>query len=171
MRRAAIASEAKVSGGRLLRWERCGVRVWVVAALLAVENSIAMTRLKGFHVLVPQAHRAAPPPSPHSQAQTPSKNRVPPAIRLLHHDHHLPTKMKLLTTNYLTCAVKACRTSPLSFPLHFKDAELVQETLEVNPEFIRNILPRIEWPALVTTATEVCRASQRSFTERIWVGG
>lgn len=63
--------------------------------------------------------------------------------------------MKLLTTNYLTCAIKACRTSPLSFPLHFKDAELVQETLEANPTFIRNILPRIEWPALVTTATEV----------------
>ena len=63
--------------------------------------------------------------------------------------------MKILTTNYLTCAVKACKSSPASFPLHFKDAELVQEELDPNPEFIRNILPRIEWGALVQTATEV----------------
>jgi multifunctional methyltransferase subunit TRM112 len=73
--------------------------------------------------------------------------------------HHVHTytrpKMKILTTNYLTCAVKACKSSPASFPLHFKDAELVQEELDLNPEFIRNILPRIEWGALVQTATEV----------------
>lgn len=65
--------------------------------------------------------------------------------------------MKILTSNYITCAVKACKSSTLSFPLHFQDAELVQEEVDFNPEFIVNILPRIEWDALVVTAAEVCR--------------
>lgn len=64
--------------------------------------------------------------------------------------------MKILTSNYITCAVKACKSSTLSFPLHFKDAELVQEEVDFNAEFIINILPRIEWDALVVTAAEVC---------------
>lgn len=64
--------------------------------------------------------------------------------------------MKLLTTNYITCAIKACKSSSASFPLHFKDAELLQEELELNEPFIRNILPRIEWSALLETAAEVC---------------
>ncbi|KAI5819398.1 adoMet-dependent tRNA methyltransferase complex subunit Trm112 [Pyronema omphalodes] len=63
--------------------------------------------------------------------------------------------MKILTTNYITCAVKACKTSSNAFPLEFRDAELVQEELEINEEFIRNILPRIEWPALVQTAASL----------------
>lgn len=65
------------------------------------------------------------------------------------------THMKLLTTNYITCAVKACKSSPASFPLHFKDAELEQQEVELNAEMIVNILPRIEWPALLQTAAEV----------------
>jgi len=64
-------------------------------------------------------------------------------------------KMKLLTTNFLTCAVKACKTSPLSFPLHFKDATLERTEIDFNPLFIRNILPRVNWDALNTTATEL----------------
>ncbi|KAJ5130175.1 uncharacterized protein N7515_006214 [Penicillium bovifimosum] len=63
--------------------------------------------------------------------------------------------MKVLTANFVTCAVKDCKTSPASFPLHFHDAELEQEELEFQPEFIRNILPRIDWPALCTTANEL----------------
>ena len=64
--------------------------------------------------------------------------------------------MKVLTVNFLTCAVKACKTSPLSFPLHFKDAELEQSDMENNPSFLRNILPRIHWESYRTTASEVC---------------
>lgn len=63
--------------------------------------------------------------------------------------------MKLLTTNFLTCAVKTCKTSPLSFPLHFKDAVLERTELDFNPLFIQNILPRVNWSALQTTATEL----------------
>jgi len=63
--------------------------------------------------------------------------------------------MKILTLNFLNCAVKTCRASSNNFPLHPKDAELVQDDIELNPQFLINILPRLEWAALRTTATEV----------------
>jgi multifunctional methyltransferase subunit TRM112 len=63
--------------------------------------------------------------------------------------------MKILTLNFLTCAVKACKSSNQSFPLHPKDAELVQDTIELNPKLLVNILPRIDWNALVVTSSEV----------------
>lgn len=63
--------------------------------------------------------------------------------------------MKILTLNFLTCAVKACKSSSASFPLHPKDAELVQDSLELNPKLLINILPRIDWAALITTSAEV----------------
>lgn len=64
--------------------------------------------------------------------------------------------MKLLTMNFLTCAVRACKTSPLSFPLHFQDAELEQSDMEYNVSFLWSVLPRIDWEALKVTAKEVC---------------
>jgi len=64
--------------------------------------------------------------------------------------------MKLLTLNFLTCAVKACKSSSASFPLHPKECELVSDTIAPNPKLIYNILPRIDWNALVVTASEVC---------------
>ena len=66
------------------------------------------------------------------------------------------SKMKILTANFVTCAVKSCKASPAAFPLHFQDAELEQADIDFNPVFLRNILPRIEWEALRTTAAEVC---------------
>ncbi|KAJ9142786.1 hypothetical protein NKR23_g6969 [Pleurostoma richardsiae] len=63
--------------------------------------------------------------------------------------------MKVLTINFLTCAVKACKSSSSSFPLHPKDAELVQDDVEVNPQLIINVLPRLDWAALQTTSTEL----------------
>lgn len=67
----------------------------------------------------------------------------------------IPQAMKVLTVNFLTCAIKACKSSPLSFPLHFKDAELEQLDIEYNPSFLQNMLPRIDWDALKVTASEV----------------
>lgn len=63
--------------------------------------------------------------------------------------------MKVLSINFLTCAVKACKASSGSFPLHPKDAELAQDEVEVNPQFLVNVLPRLDWAALKTTSTEV----------------
>jgi multifunctional methyltransferase subunit TRM112 len=63
--------------------------------------------------------------------------------------------MKILTLNFLTCAVKACKTQPAAFPLHIRDAELEQTDLDYNPLFLRNILPRLEWPAMVSVCGEL----------------
>jgi multifunctional methyltransferase subunit TRM112 len=63
--------------------------------------------------------------------------------------------MKLLTTNFLTCAVKSCRSSPLSFPLHFKDAVVQRTEMTYNPLLLTNIMSRLNWEALRTTATEL----------------
>ena len=63
--------------------------------------------------------------------------------------------MKVLSLNFLTCAVKACKSSSNSYPLHPKDAELVQDDIEVNPAMIINVLPRLDWVALRTTSSEV----------------
>jgi len=63
--------------------------------------------------------------------------------------------MKLLTLNFLTCAIKACKTSPTSFPLHPKDAELEIVETDINLTFLQNILPRLMWEELRTVASEV----------------
>ncbi|EPS27545.1 Multifunctional methyltransferase subunit trm112 [Penicillium oxalicum] len=63
--------------------------------------------------------------------------------------------MKVITANFVTCSVKDCKTSAASFPLHFHDAELEQLEVDLQPEFIRNILPRIDWESLRITATEL----------------
>ena len=63
--------------------------------------------------------------------------------------------MKILTVNFLTCAIKDCKSSPLSFPLHFEDAELEGFDIEYNASFLHNILPKIDWEALKVTASEV----------------
>ncbi|CCG80906.1 Trm112 [Taphrina deformans PYCC 5710] len=67
--------------------------------------------------------------------------------------------MKLLTSNFLTCAVKSCRGHPDAYPLHFSDCELSQTNLEFNPTFIQNIMPRIEWPALLAVCAELGNTS------------
>lgn len=63
--------------------------------------------------------------------------------------------MKILTLNFLTCAVKACKSSSASFPLHPKDCSLVSDTIAPNPKLLLNILPRVDWEALIVTASEV----------------
>jgi len=70
--------------------------------------------------------------------------------------------MKILTLNFLTCAIKSCKPQPAAFPLHVRDAELELVEMPYNPEFVRNMLGRIEWPALRTVAAEV-RVSWLSF--------
>lgn len=68
-------------------------------------------------------------------------------------------KMKLLTLNFLTCARKTCKSSPAAFPLHPKEAELEQIEIDMNPLFIKNMLPRLDWEAMKTLAQEVCNSA------------
>lgn len=63
--------------------------------------------------------------------------------------------MKLLTLNFLTCARKACKQTASAFPLHPKDAELEQVELDINPLFLRNVVPRLDWEVMRGLAQEV----------------
>ncbi|KAF1964993.1 Trm112p-domain-containing protein [Bimuria novae-zelandiae CBS 107.79] len=63
--------------------------------------------------------------------------------------------MKLLTLNFLTCAIKACKSSPASFPLHPRDVELEIVESDINLPFLKNILPRLMWAELRTIAAEL----------------
>ncbi|KAH7077252.1 hypothetical protein FB567DRAFT_451579 [Paraphoma chrysanthemicola] len=63
--------------------------------------------------------------------------------------------MKLLTLNFLTCAIKTCKTNPASFPLHPRDAELEIQEADLNLPFLKNILPRLMWEEIRTIAAEL----------------
>ncbi|KAL2864540.1 RNA methylation protein TRM112 [Aspergillus lucknowensis] len=63
--------------------------------------------------------------------------------------------MKLLTANFLVCAVKSCKGSPAAFPLHLRDVELELQDVDFQPEFIRNIIPRVDWDGLNQMANEL----------------
>ena len=65
--------------------------------------------------------------------------------------------MKLLTANFISCPVRTCKTSPASFPLHFKDCEIAIDP-DGNPYSrgtLLGVLPRLEWDALRTSAREL----------------
>ncbi|RMZ73948.1 Multifunctional methyltransferase subunit trm112 [Pyrenophora seminiperda CCB06] len=66
-----------------------------------------------------------------------------------------PARMKLLTLNFLTCAIKTCKTNPASFPLHPRDAELEIVEADVNLPFLKNILPRLMWEQLRAICLEL----------------
>lgn len=63
--------------------------------------------------------------------------------------------MKLLTSNFLTCAVKGCRGHADAYPLQFRDCTLQVTQLAFNPTFLRGIMPRIEWPALLAVCADL----------------
>ncbi|CCE65781.1 hypothetical protein TPHA_0M02070 [Tetrapisispora phaffii CBS 4417] len=66
--------------------------------------------------------------------------------------------MKFLTTNFLKCSVGACDNSNDNFPLRYEGSkcQIVQdETVEFNPQFLLNILDRVDWNAIVTVAREL----------------
>lgn len=104
---------------------------------------------------------AATTPYPTDEA----KQKVIQTVQLatLHSPPAVPSQpagednMKVITANFVTCAVKDCKTSPASYPLHFHDAELELQELDFQPEFIRNVIPRIDWEGLRATANEVSR--------------
>ncbi|KAJ4380174.1 hypothetical protein N0V86_004483 [Didymella sp. IMI 355093] len=63
--------------------------------------------------------------------------------------------MKLLTLNFLTCAIKTCKTQASSFPLHPQDSELEILEADLNLPFLKNILPRLMWEDLRTICKEL----------------
>ncbi|CAL9728551.1 multifunctional methyltransferase subunit Trm112p [Monosporozyma unispora] len=70
--------------------------------------------------------------------------------------------MKFLTTNFLKCSVSACDISNDNFPLQYDGSKckLVQnEDIEFRPEFLLNILDRIEWSAILQVAADLGNTS------------
>lgn len=63
--------------------------------------------------------------------------------------------VKVLTLNFLCCSVKACKGNAAAFPLKPKDAELVSDEIEINALLLTNLLPRLDWNALIATSSEV----------------
>ncbi|OAX43793.1 Trm112p-domain-containing protein [Rhizopogon vinicolor AM-OR11-026] len=61
--------------------------------------------------------------------------------------------VRLITHNLLACHVKGCTTN--NFPLVFQDVQVELQEAEFNPDFIRNMLSRLEWTALVNAAKQV----------------
>ncbi|KAN0098101.1 Trm112p domain containing protein [Tylopilus felleus] len=59
--------------------------------------------------------------------------------------------VRLITHNLLACHAKGCTTN--NFPLQLQDVQIELREQELNPGFITNILPRLEWRALVDAAT------------------
>ncbi|KAK1927455.1 hypothetical protein DB88DRAFT_478108 [Papiliotrema laurentii] len=58
--------------------------------------------------------------------------------------------VRLITHNLLSCHVRNCNKD--NFPLVFSDVELVIRESEVNYDFLRRFLPKLDWTALVDTA-------------------
>lgn len=90
--------------------------------------------------------------------------------------------MKLFTLNFLTCATKSCRAAAAAsatittserddaappFPLQIRDAELARTELDFQPEFWRNVLPRIDWPAMQTVLASVGLALPAAVQARV----
>lgn len=61
--------------------------------------------------------------------------------------------MRLITHNMLQCHVKNCNSN--NFPLQFQDTQVELIEADYNPEFLINMLPKLEWEALVNTALQV----------------
>ncbi len=65
--------------------------------------------------------------------------------------------MRLFTHNLLRCNIKNVKSG---YPLRIEVATLEQREEEFNADFIRNIIPKINWPVLVQAAAtfEVVRS-------------
>jgi multifunctional methyltransferase subunit TRM112 len=72
---------------------------------------------------------------------------------------HTYTVMKILTTNFVKCAVKSCDSSTSSFPLRYRECQLQQVEQDFQPEFILNILNRVEWDALLAILRDLGNTS------------
>lgn len=63
--------------------------------------------------------------------------------------------MKLLTTNFVQCAVQLCNALAEAFPLLYSETELAQEPQDFKPQFVAGILDRLDWNALLQVAAEL----------------
>ncbi|KAK0538573.1 hypothetical protein OC842_001266 [Tilletia horrida] len=60
--------------------------------------------------------------------------------------------MRLLTHNLLACHAKACASTSNNFPLQLENVQLEVAEVDMEEDFVRGLLPKIDWRALVLTA-------------------
>jgi multifunctional methyltransferase subunit TRM112 len=60
--------------------------------------------------------------------------------------------VRLITHNILACHVKGCNTN--NFPLELKDVQIQLREAELNEEFLKSFIPKLEWKALVDAARQ-----------------
>lgn len=63
--------------------------------------------------------------------------------------------MKLMTTNFVQCAVRSCAKTSDAFPLKYSEVQMVQQEVDFDPAFLLGLLPRLDWPSLVQVCEEV----------------
>eukprot|EP00300_Choanocystis_sp_HF-7_P039992 c6372_g1_i1.p1 GENE.c6372_g1_i1~~c6372_g1_i1.p1 ORF type:complete len:126 (+),score=20.96 c6372_g1_i1:41-418(+) len=63
--------------------------------------------------------------------------------------------MRLLTHNMLMCNMKACKTAGTNFPLRIQADDVQQIEKEFSAEFLRRMIPRLDWPAIVGAAADL----------------
>ena len=66
--------------------------------------------------------------------------------------------VRLITHNLLACHAKGCTSN--NFPLQLKDVQIALREADLNVDFIRGFLPKIEWNVLVNAARQVLVLSQ-----------
>ncbi|CAD6891588.1 unnamed protein product [Tilletia controversa] len=67
--------------------------------------------------------------------------------------------MRLLTHNLLACHAKACASTSNNFPLQLENVQLEVAEVEIEEDFLRGLLPKVHWQALVSTARVLGDAS------------
>lgn len=61
--------------------------------------------------------------------------------------------MRVLTHNMLMCNVKGCNAN--NFPLIIRATQVENVPSSFNREFVVNVIPKLDWPALVQGAKDV----------------
>ncbi|CAJ0632823.1 9748_t:CDS:2 [Entrophospora sp. SA101] len=61
--------------------------------------------------------------------------------------------MRLVTHNMLQCHAKGCNSN--NFPLDLFEVEIETQEADFSPQFIRNMISKLDWDALVKTALQV----------------
>eukprot|EP01099_Mayorella_cantabrigiensis_P005395 TRINITY_DN4313_c0_g1_i2.p1 TRINITY_DN4313_c0_g1~~TRINITY_DN4313_c0_g1_i2.p1 ORF type:complete len:146 (-),score=24.50 TRINITY_DN4313_c0_g1_i2:68-442(-) len=63
--------------------------------------------------------------------------------------------MRLLTHNMLVCNVKGCMNTTKNYPLTISVDKLTKSESEFNSDFIQSLIPKLDWPALVSAAQQI----------------
>ncbi|ODV61611.1 RNA methylation protein TRM112 [Ascoidea rubescens DSM 1968] len=63
--------------------------------------------------------------------------------------------MKLITSNFIKCPIKKCDSSLDSYPLSYQNCQLVIKQQDFNANFIKSMLNRLDWDALLRVAKEL----------------